>query len=397
MTETYRRPEIGWSSINTENVTHVSRENELPEPKNGVRTLENRVYKFDGFVSSPHSLDISNSPVFIGSHGSQDGFIHTGGSTALTGTNGAFFANNFFFSAPGGTMFDISGDQSTEMLVESTTFSDAANLGNLVSLGTIDGFRVPSFKGCNFEDFADGLTFTGSPEKIFISGSPFRGVSDPGVTILQLDSNLTTRIVDFVDNYIRNVQSDTIVWDVDSTSVPTGIFQYRGTTHDSSVTKSNILTGGVGIAKVGTITTDSYPLRDTIPTITIDSSTTTTITGSGAGLTQINAPTTVTDAQKMSSPGDGQVQYDGRADNNLRLDANVSATGSNTEYTIVLAKNGTILTRARVAGTISNSSTSQSLAVGASIDAESGDTFSVYLENTGGTVDLDVTEFNLRV
>jgi len=394
------RPQIDWSDINTENVTHVTTERDLPGTVGSTHTLANEVYKFDGFVSITGNLDISNSPVLVGNHGGADGIIYTGGGDMVSGTDGALFARDLTFDAPGGTMFNISGDQTTEILVESCSFSDPANIGNIASLGTIDGFRVPSFKGCNFEDFDSGLTLTGTPDKVFFSECPFREVDASGVTILTFDSNLDVGVVDLTDNYIKNVQSDTVVIDVETGALPTEIFQYRGTTHDTSVTKSNILTGEVGEGTVGTKTLGSFPLRDSTVGGGLSLETVGTVTGSGTAPTRIgsaNVTTTPVSLERMTESAEGQLQYEARFDETVKVNASVGGLGANTTFSIYIAKNGSAITGSRARGLLSNASDAETLSTSAKVNLTADDTVSVFLENDGGTTDLDVGSYNFVV
>lgn len=396
----HRRPEISWSDIDTENVTHVTTETDLPTPSSGTITLENRVYKVDGYVSLTNNLDISNSPVFVGNHGGADGLIYVGTGDMLTGTDGAFFARDLLFSAPGGTIFNISGDTSTEILVESCSFADPAGMGNLASLGTIDGFRVPSFKGCNFEDFAAGLTLTGASDKIFFSECPFREVDAASVTILDFDSGCNTDIVDIVDCYVKGVQSDTTVINVDASATISEVFQYRGTTHDPTVTKSNILTGAVGVAELGTKTLGAFPLRDSTVGGSLGLDSAGVVTGSGAGPTRIgsaNVTTTPADLERMSESAEGQLQYDAEYDETVRVEAHVAALGANTTFNIKIGKNGSPIAASEVRGLLSNASDAETISTSAKVELTNGDTVSVFLEDDGGSTDLTVGSYVMTV
>lgn len=398
MSSGHIRPQIDWSDIDTENVTHVSTVTDLPTPQNGTITLENRVYQFNGFVAAPYTLDISNSPVFAGNHGSQDGYIHTGGTTALSGTNGGFFARDMYFGAPGATMFDLTADVSTEMLVESCAFSDAAGLGDIASLGTIDGFRVPSFKGCNFEDFADGVTFTGTSDKIFISESPLRGVDASGVTILEFDANINTDIVDITDSYVKGVQSDTVVVDVDPNATITDVFQYRGVTHDTSVTKSNILTGAASVQAVGYRVSDSYPLADSqvVGEMATTESVATTISAQDTYTSVANATALGNESERVVKASDGVIEYVGQKETKAHITASCTVVGaSNETYAIAIAKNGTVepTSEVQIEGT---GNTPKFAGPSGVEDLTTGDTISLQVKNLDGTGNITFEIYNLN-
>lgn len=387
----------------TATVKFIGRESDLPSASNGVRTLEdNTVYYFTGIVTTSDELELGNPSPLVGAHGGTSGIIYDGGGTMLTGADDHFFARDMLFSAPGGTVFDLTATQAYEILVESCSFADPLGMGDISSLGTIDGYRVPSFKGCNFEDFSDGLTFTGTPEKVFFETSPFRTVSSSGVTILEFDSSFEADIIDITDCYIKGVQSDTVVVRVDANAIINDVFQYRGVTHDSSVTKSNILTDAAGIGAVGYRIKDSYPLRDSGVTTSMysTSSTAETVSGSGSSLTEITVPTDITNTERTSLSSNGIVQYDGKKDTNVRVTYSLSASGSNTEVRLVLFKNGTGITpaeRAASRSTISNNSTPGSISVTDTVSMTTGDTLSAAIENIGGSGDIDVEDVSLVI
>lgn len=394
----YIRPQIDWRTIDTENVVHVSEARDLPSPEGGTRTLNNEVYYFHGFITDPNTLDLSNSPILIGSHGGADGFIHTGGGTCLTGTDGAFFARDLTFDAPGGTMFDLSGDTTTEVLVESCSFSDPPNLGNIADLGTIDGFRVPSFKGCNFEDFDAGVTFTGQSDKVFISESPLRGVTAAGVTILEFDANCDTDIVDITDSYVKGVQSDTQVVHVDASATIADVFQYRGTTHDNTVTESNILTGAAGVEEVGYRIDGAYPLSDSgvIGELSLDSPTETTISTQDT-YTAVSGTTSLgNETERVSQVSDGVLQYDGKKDVKVHITTSCTLEGaSNETYAVAVAKNGTVepTSEARIEGT---GNTPAFIGPSSVEDLTNGDTISLQVKNIDGTGNITFDLYNLN-
>ena len=391
------RPQVSYRTIFTEPDVHVFEANDLPSPDSGTITLENKVYRFHGFVNiGTNNLDISNSPVFKGQHGGSDGIIYTGGGDMLTGTDGAFFAADLTFDAPGGTMFNISANANTEMLVESCSFADPANLGNLASLGTIDGYRVPTFKGCNFEDFDGGLTFTGTSDKIFLSECPLRGVTASNVTIVTLDANCDTDIVDFTDSYVKGVQSDTEVVNVDASATISDIFQYRGITHDNTVTKSNILNGAAGVGEVGYRVTDSYPLSGSkvVGELNLDSTTTVNITNTTDFFAVGGSTTLGNETQRVQSPSGGTLEYIGKKDVNVStmITATIDApSGDIVEMGIL--KNGTI-EPASINEVQGQGNAPVFIAANGVEDLVTNDTIEMGIRNNDGA-DVNVREYNI--
>lgn len=391
---------VSVSKIN--NIEYIDEASDLPAASGGERQLEDSTgYYFTDFVSDPASLRLGTDTVLIGAHGGLNGYIHTGASDAIVGTNKGVFIRNMYVHAPGGTIFNVSGTTSEEVLIEMSAFSDAANLGEIASLGTFDGFRVPSFKGCNFEDFQDGLTFTGTSEKVFFSESPFRTVTQSGVTCLHFDANCSTDIVDITDCYVKGVQSDTVVIDVDPSATISEIFQYRGTTHDPSVTESNILTGQASIEAVGYRVTDSYPLEDSgeIGELSLDSPTAMATAAAGAGTYTVmddGATTISPSSERFSQPSNGTLQYDGKSDIHAYLTANVTLDTGGNNVAVAVSKNGSVESSSEMSVDGSNA-TDSFLSAGSIVTLSTGDTVEAQIKNNDAASDVTVQSYTLNI
>lgn len=371
---------------------------DLPDPSGGTITLDgSTVYAPKGIVTLDTPLELpSPAAPLVGRHASVDGFLYTGGGTLLQG-GGPFMASGCYFHAPGGTMFGLDATTDTEMLVESCAFSDAAGQGAMASLGTITGYRVPTLKGVNVEDFDAGLTFDGSPDKVAIFDSPFRTVDAAGVDVLTLAGSLDTDIVQLKGCYVKSVQSDTTVINAEAGSLPGEVFQYIDTTHDATVTEANILTGDVGIDSVGTKVSNSFPLADSTVFGELDLDASTTVTGSGSGPSEVTAASTLANAARMSQPEGSHLQYDARFDSTVYAIANPAVSGANTAFSAGIALNGSELERSRSLGFASNSNDATSVTATARVELTAGDVLSVTIENVGGTGDLNVDSMTLTV
>lgn len=393
------------SSIN--NVELISSSDDLPDVENGRHQLETQTaYKFSGFVSSQYGLELANSSPLLGTHGGIDGFIHTGGGTAIYGRDSHYFSADMYVHAPGGTIYDLQATQSEEMLVESVSMNDAAGLGEIGNLGTIDGFRVPSFKGCNFGDFKAGLTLTGTPNKIFFEASPFRGVTESGVTMFEYDANFDGDVVDYTDNYVKQVQSDTEVIRVDASATINDVFQYRGTTHGQSVTEDNILVGAAGSDVVGYRVSDAYPIADSVAVANyfLDSaSTVVSITTQATSKTDESAyvtipGTTSSNASARFTLGDNEATYDGKKTTLTHLQAVTSlGTSSGDRVSIAWFADGSLVagtaTRVLTSGT-GNAVGKSVSSIGVDMEATSGTTYDARVANLDSTTDVDVGELN---
>jgi hypothetical protein len=389
-----------------DSVKIVSGPSDLPDASGGVRTLEdNTAYYFTGFVMDTAELRLGDPSPLLAPHGAVGGYIHTDGGTALKSDGEPFFARNVFVSAPGGTVFDLTADNTTEMLVESCAFSDAAGFGNLASLGTIDGYRVPSFKGCNFEDFDDGLTFDGDPDKIFISESPFRGVTASNVDIFHIVATCDVDIVDCTDSYVKGVQADTSVWRLET--IPNEILQYRGTTHDTSVTKSNVITGSAatnGRDTVGVRVTQAFPLEDSSVAGDLELDSAVAIPSAGsttqivAGNTQGGSiSTTLAQDKKVSKPTDGKIQYDARDDRTARVFLLLSLSASNTTVSAFIGKNDNHIERSQSLVETSGSGSFVTVPLTVNVPLTAGDTVSAYVRDDDGTADIEIEAMSMTL
>lgn len=395
-----------WGVERINNIRYINKVEKLPTPVGGTHTLkDNTAYFFTGFVSSQNSLELGTNTPLLGSHGAVDGFIYTGGGTAIQGNGAGFFARDMTFMAPGGTMFDLTGDQTTEMLVESCSFADPANLGNIADLGTIDGLRVPTFKGCNFEDYNAGITFTGTPDKIFFSECPFRGVTQSGVDTITLSGTLDVDIVDLPGNYGKDWQSDTTFVHTESGGEPTDVLQITGTTFDGSVSKSEVLTGTLDKTSVGVNVKESWPIADSNSGISYskDGTTTTNIInqdpGDGSEAVKITGPTTEFSSatERFTHASPNQATYTGRRTFKEKASGTVSISGSNTTAAVYFAKNGSVLNRSGIEITTASAGQPRAVSLASRIEFEPNDTLEVYLANEGGTGDLEVSTLEVTI
>lgn len=381
-----------------------------PAGATGEHELEdNTAYWFDDIVVSDAPIRLGATTPLLGNHGGVSGFIYTNGGGAsdgaIRGTGAPLFMRNLLVSAPGGAIFDVAGDVTTETLVESCAFSDPAGFGDLASLGTIDGFRVPSFKGCNFEDFADGLTFTGAPDKVFISQSPFRDTPTGGTQCITLDAALDVAIIDIAGCYGKGFAADTEFVHTEAGGEPTEVLQLRGTTFDSDTTTANILTGALNESSVGVSVQSCWPLADSQPGITYSLTNEPTVSfpaqdpGDGSqavkigGTTEVFGP--VTDRFTHTSPN--RATYQGRRAFTEKIQATVAVSGSNTTLAIYIAKNGSVLNRSSVTLTTASAGQPRAATVVSRVQLLTDDYLEVWLANEGGTGDITVSTLDVTI
>lgn len=394
---------VGMTLAGLPNLQLVRSADDLPDASGGVRSLEGgRAYLFTDFVSDPATLELGDPATpLLGWHGSMSGYIHTGGTTAVQGVDKDFMMRDMYLHAPGGQAFDLQGDQSTEMLVESHSTSDAAGVANVSSLGVIDGFRVPTFKGCNFEEFDSGFEFDGTPDKIFFSECPFRNVTAAGVAAITLRDTLDVDIVDLPGNYGKDWQADTEFVNTQAGGEPSDVLQLRGTTFDGSVTRDNILTGNLDEDSAGVNVESCWPLPDSEPALTysLDSSGTVTINSQSTPV-KIDLATSTPGTgilSRFSHSGQNRGTYDGRRTRKFRAHATVSVSGSNTTVAVYFAKNGSVLQRSSVDITTASAGQPRNVTLVTRVEMQQNDYLEVWLSNEGGTGDLEVSTLEVTV
>lgn len=394
--------DIGLNLNTLDNIRIVTSAEDLPDAENGVRTLDDQYngYWFFDIVSDPATLDPNGVPL-VGFHGSAGGYVHTGGTVAFQSTGTGFYADNFYGHAPGGQLFDLHADNTTRFYVTDSAFFDPGGLyGDINNLGVIDGFKVQTFKSVNFEDWQQGLTLTGSPKKTFFDTCPIRDVNATGATFVTCDTNYSSDILKFVGNYVYNVQSDTTVVDLSASGLPTNYFKYINVDHDETFNKSQVF-NGFKKDDVGVIVRNSYPLGNSsvVGDLTLDAQT--TVTGSGAGVVQVDDGTwTLNLSSKVSKPSSGVVQYDAKSDRDAKISARITIVGANTEFAVWIGQNGTEIPRSRVEDATAGASKPTTVDYAVQVQDATSDTpdqFSIYLENIGGTSDLDAVTANIKI
>lgn len=379
---------------------HVDSVGDLPDPNDqGERVLrDNHAYVFHEIVVGTEPLVYGDSTPLVGTHGSKSGYVNAAGTTCLKATDKNVFAIDMYFHCPGGEVLNSSGDATHELQFERCAFSDAAGLGNIGSLGTIDGHRVPAFKSCNFEHFDGGFTFDGTPDKVFFETCPFRSVDSAGVTCITLASTIDVDLVDMPSNYVKEVQPDTEVIRVEAGATISDVFQYRGTLHDTSVAKDNILNGQAAVDAVGFLVQGCYPLRDSavVGELSLDSPTTITISSSGV-YNAIGGTTSLgNESERVSEQSDGVFQYDGKQDSNVSVTASLSVEANNGDVVRgAIFKNGTVEPTSASQTTVSGGGAPSTLVVTGVEDLVTGDTVEIRLQNESAANDITVNNYNL--
>ena len=396
-----------------DSVVIVSEESDLPSPdsNDNINLEEGHLYFFENMISSTASLMLGANTPIIGLHAGKSGFIHTGEDVALKSVGNVCFLRDISFSAPGGTIFDLDGENNIpEFLVESCSFNDFAGLGDIASLGTIKNYRVPTFKGCNFENFASGLQFEGQADKIFFDASVFRDVSetttDP-VTIINFDENFDIDIADITDCYVKGVQADTVFWNIETGGKPNQITILKGTTFDDSITKENILTGEADPTSVRVKTDSNYPLANSSPFGSLVDSPDVdhTVVGSGTDdtLIEMTASQELMNDSKISNPSNGVLQYDDVYDVRASINITLQVTTTTDSFVVKLyrsqegSEEWNEVPAFSLYGSKRANETAATVTGSSTCEVNEDCQFALYIQNLDDDTDLNISNFNLSI
>jgi hypothetical protein len=384
----------------------VVSETDLPDPSNGVITLEPETYyEFNGLVSTDNTIEFSQNSYLAGKNWSNDGLIYTGTGNAITnGTNANVNMRFMVITCPnGGTALSISADQTTEHFMHLMVISDVG------SVGTVSGFRVPTFSNVAFESYDEGLTLTGSSNKVFITKNVFREPSSTTSSIL-FDGSINTDIVDVSGTYFKShdaTSSNAIELASGATVNDFGIV--RGNAFDDST--SNI-TVGFDQTTVGWSFNSNTPIPNSSvrAQISFNNNTTETtintqdewvpVVGYGANSDSVLERIAYThddtnDTAFFTYLG----ERTGRALNQSFISAAPANNNQNMEFAVFRRTNSTwnIISSTVTPVTLRTAGDSQFLGLNTYVDANTGDDFQIRCRNTGGTGNVTINSISTTV
>lgn len=180
----------------SDNMHVVRSTDDLPDPSGNEVTLPAKTVLFldDVNIGSDH-LRLSEGTVLRALAGASVVSTSTGGVVRAAGLDAAVIMREINIVAPAGPCLDLSGPIDQQLNLFFVGLFGA-------SVGTVSGFDVQSFKQCFF-DTADGITLTGTTSKVFISESPFYGIT-AGNAAVTFASGLNSRRVDIVNSFFKH-------------------------------------------------------------------------------------------------------------------------------------------------------------------------------------------------
>lgn len=181
-------------------VTVIRSSGDLPPAVGGEHVLPTgTVLLTDTINIGSNALRLSEGTLLRGFGGEGVVSSATGGVVRVTNVDSAVVMREFAIIATGGPCINLVGpaDQQLNMF-----FVGMFGVAPGTSIGTVSGFDVQGFKDCYFEA-PDGLTLTGTTNKLFISQCPFYGLAS-GNAAITLDSALNARRADIVTNFFKH-------------------------------------------------------------------------------------------------------------------------------------------------------------------------------------------------
>lgn len=357
----------------------VRRASDLPRPTNGAHVLAaDTYYELDGQVRTSFPVRYSSGSMIGGQQLNRDQLIIMSSEPAVQANGVSFFIENCSIVAPMGPALDLKADDTTEF------FGSFVGVYSTPKLGTIDGYRVPTMKGWNLEGFADGFTFTGRSEKIFIDGSPFRNATGTAKAI-HFDADFDCAIVDLTGNYFKDFAAGAVGISQDASATIRDFGLLRGTAFDGLVTPVS----GFGPASVEWDFRANAGVRDSrvVAEMGMDGNETATVLTQNTW-TKI-AGTTATDlVERFSMPQSNRLTYTGRRNVSVVVVAVLTVAGSvnNQAIEVALFKNGEKATPAMgsiLTGPVA--ARADNVAINAILEMGTDDYFEVFVRCTSGS------------
>lgn len=258
-----------------------------------------------------------------------------------------------------------------------------------VKAAIVNGFDVQSFKQCYIEA-SDGITFDGVVNKIFVSESPFYGVTDSAMTF---SSTLNCQVADIVTSFFK----------FDSPGV--GI---------TAETGYSIIEGKVrGSLKVGTATplvglaasdenwmmTDNSGIANSriIGGLYLVTSSTTTITAINTPVKVAGVTTTAALNERLVGSVNNRLTYTGLQPTvGMFTGTFAVASGNNSELAFYIAKNEIVLEETKSFVRVGTGGDERFGSVTGLIPLINGDYVEVWAENLQGTGNLTCLSLNLN-
>ena len=305
----------------------------------------NTLYEINGTIILAQPIDLNNA-YLIGLDVNEDILIKSGG-TMFTGNTGGSI-KTLTLTAPGGTIFGLTGSTGQNLLFRDSIVANAA------SVGTISGYSLVFSSVIQFAGNTNGITYSNITD-LLISNLAWGG------------SNGGT-YVSFVGDF-KNIQNQG------------GYMEVIGATAGIDITGVTSITGGAGLRSIqflgggnyinGTaiypgynftnswdvncpgirVETDNNATGDINFNYPVGTGAQTTFSGTGTGSrTKLSGNTTSNNLFRFNSAVNNRITYDGLQTRYFNISTSISFLGTNNNaiFIFYIAKNGVIEDKTRV-------------------------------------------------
>jgi hypothetical protein len=379
-------------SVNS-NLVYVYSLADLPSPSGGAITLDGtKMYVFSGMVDIGSNYIIMNGAGLRGTDPQKDGVTSSASGGVLRSTDTSIFIQNFTVMPTNGTAYNFSDSTGTKFC---NIFSGSSVIGASLmlnaSVGQISGFSAITLIQ-NYWDVTDGVKITGTVGKFTASYCFIVGINaGAGVEFL---AGLTANDIDMANNYFIYPGQ-------------TGIKVNAGATVDRGILTSNMFRDvstpltGIDSYSLGWNMKQNTNIPDSRAFSYIyfnDNTTATTLTTPGT-FYKIAGTTTMVN-QKRFTAGDNIITYNGKDPivGKVSVVIGAKAPANNSDFSIGIAKNGTILSAPLASMAAATNNQSFQIILNTELDLTTGDYIEVFIRtNNGNTGTITVNELQFRV
>ena len=387
-----------WQSVNFTNVNsnlvYIYSLADLPTPSGSLITLDaTKMYVFNGMVNiSPYYLNL-NGANLRGTDPSRDGVMSSVSGAILRSSNVSVFMENF-------TVIPLSGSTKAYDFSDATgtKFCNLFSGCSVVEIGTpslgvgqTSGFNAVTITK-NYWNCTDGIKVTGTMGKFALASVFITNItSGSGVEFL---SGLTINDIDLSNNYFIYTGQ-------------TGVKVNTGATIDKGRMTTNMYRGVTNYISGFNSYTPSWEMRQNtgIPNTRAFGSLLMTNNATATSLTIAStyykiAGTSTAGTQQRFTAGNNRLTYNGKENITGKILAIAGARSPciNGEFTIAIAKNGTIISTSTGSMAPGGNNQSFQIIISTEVDMATNDYVEVFIRtNNSNTSTITIEELQFRL
>lgn len=385
---------MAFTNNDRKNTVIVQTASDLPDAVTGVITLEDGVtYIINGTIVLSDRIELGVSNTIIGLDKSDDKLVYTGTGNFISGTNQDATIGVLTLAASVGTLFNIVGDGTNNIELKELI------IGSTKTIGSMGGF-----------------------DNLIIRNSLFTGITTNGFTITQT----TNKKILIVDNVIENVvgtvfdlgtsTSNIYHFDRNEFDIAAGRTGISGLTASGNpnitgrITNNTFLGAGTYLNNIapGDLkwefngnSGDNGGISDSraVGEMYMNNNTTATVITTINTYVKVQGAVTAGELQSFQvNTTPRELEYLGEKAAQFRIVVSLNATGesSNKEFTMAIAKNGTIITKSENTNTPDNARSS-SWSLGTMVNLSKNDKITLWVKNISDTANITVKNLNLTI